>query len=83
LIFLCIYLGKLDLWLLPLRFPEGNGLREFHILHRDQFNDYYNNAENYLRLALNSTSFASAALLPLIQVFWNHFTTFGIGICNY
>lgn len=61
-------LGKLDLWLLPLRFPEGNGLREFHILHRDQFNDYYNNAENYLRLALNSTSFASAALLPLIQL---------------
>lgn len=61
-------LEKLDLWLLPLRFPDGNGLREFHFQPRDQFNDYYNNAENYLRLALNSTSFASAALLPLIQL---------------
>ncbi|KEH38654.1 hypothetical protein MTR_2g078390 [Medicago truncatula] len=61
-------LEKLDLWLLPLRFPDGNSLREFHFQPRDQFNDYYNNAENYLRLALNSTSFASAALLPLIQL---------------
>ncbi|CAK8535048.1 unnamed protein product [Lathyrus sativus] len=61
-------LGKLDLWLLPLRFENVNGLLEFMIMHRNQFNEYYNNALEYLKLALNSTSFASAALLPLIQL---------------
>jgi len=73
LIFLCIYLGRLDLWLLPLCFSDENGLREFHFMHGDQFKDYYNNAEKYLHLALNSTSFASAALLPLVQV-WRIFS---------
>lgn len=54
-------------------------------MHRNQFNEYYNNALEYLELALNSTSFASAALLPLVQVwiihfklFWNHLIAFGI-----
>ncbi|CAI8593190.1 unnamed protein product [Vicia faba] len=61
-------LGRLDLWLLPLRFENVNGLLEFMIMHKTQFNVDYNNAVEYLRLALNSTSFASAALLPLIQL---------------
>ncbi|XP_050882960.1 uncharacterized protein LOC127086273 isoform X2 [Lathyrus oleraceus] len=61
-------LGRLDLCLLPLRFENLNGLLEFMIMHRNQFNEYYNNALEYLELALNSTSFASAALLPLVQL---------------
>ncbi|XP_058779567.1 uncharacterized protein LOC131653446 [Vicia villosa] len=61
-------LGRLDLWLLPLRFENVNGLLEFMIMHRNQFNENYKNAVEYFQLALNSTSFASAALLPLIQL---------------
>ncbi|WJX68513.1 hypothetical protein P8452_52873 [Trifolium repens] len=54
-------LGRLDLWL-PLRFSDVNGLLKI------KFNDYYNSALKYLHLALDSTSVASAALLPLIQL---------------
>uniref|UniRef100_A0A3Q7XHK2 Uncharacterized protein LOC101507338 n=2 Tax=Cicer arietinum TaxID=3827 RepID=A0A3Q7XHK2_CICAR len=61
-------LGKLDLWLLPLCFSGENNLEEFMDMHRNQHSDYYKNAVKYLQLALNSTSFASVALLPLTQL---------------
>jgi len=68
IVFLCIYIGGLDLWLLPLHFSDDSDLEEFMYLQIDQPNDYYKNSVKYLQLAINSEPSASAALLPLVQV---------------
>ncbi|KAF5727956.1 hypothetical protein HS088_TW21G00096 [Tripterygium wilfordii] len=62
-------LGRLDSWLLPLRFPHSNEITEdFIYMHLRNLNDHYKNAVKYLRLALHSTPPVLAALLPLIQL---------------
>jgi hypothetical protein len=75
ILILCLYLGRLDLWL-PLRFSDVNGLLKI------KFNGYYNSALKYLHLALDSTSVASAALLPLIQVWSILSLVFRIDSCS-
>ncbi|XP_019443903.1 PREDICTED: uncharacterized protein LOC109348123 [Lupinus angustifolius] len=57
-------LGRLDLWLLPLRFPDENSL----VKHRTNPHEYYISALKYLELALSSSTPALAALLPLTQL---------------
>ncbi|KAK7244219.1 hypothetical protein RIF29_39038 [Crotalaria pallida] len=57
-------LGRLDSWLLPLRFPDEVNLQK----HRNQPHEYYVGAMKYLELALSSSTPALAALLPLTQL---------------
>jgi len=72
IVFSCIYLGGIDLWLLPLHFSDESNFEEFMYMQRNQPNDYYKNSVKYLQLALNSEPSASAALLPLVQVWIIH-----------
>ncbi|KAK7335107.1 hypothetical protein VNO80_26878 [Phaseolus coccineus] len=67
IVFLCIYVGGLDLWLLPLNFSDERNFEEFMYVQRNQPNAYYENSVKYLQLSLNSEPSASAALLPLVQ----------------
>jgi len=46
-------------------------------MQRNQPNDYYKNSVKYLQLALNSEPSASAALLPLVQVWIIHLKFYG------
>lgn len=62
------YLEGLDSWLLPFHLPDHNSFEKFIYMHKELFNDYYYEAVKHLQFALDSTSSASAALLPLIQV---------------